>query len=106
MTSGHPAREPRSGDAGTPSSAPELDSWLDGFFASYYRRRPVNATFVGLHVYDDRLPDLSAQGLADTLGDSEDLLRRLRALAEEHSTEAQALDRRLAEGFLRIQQWE
>jgi uncharacterized protein (DUF885 family) len=106
MTSGQPAREPRSGDAGTRSSAPELDAWLDGFFASYYRHRPVNATFIGLHVYDDRLPDLSAHGLADVLGDGEDLLRRLRALPDEHSTEAQALDRRLAEGFLRIQQWE
>ena len=30
---------------------------LDAFFAAYYRRCPVSATFIGVHDYDDRLPD-------------------------------------------------
>ena len=30
---------------------------LDAFFSAYYRRRPVNATFTGVHDFDDRLPD-------------------------------------------------
>jgi predicted dehydrogenase len=29
---------------------------LAGFFESYYRLRPVNATFTGIHDHDDRLP--------------------------------------------------
>jgi hypothetical protein len=80
--------------------------WLDDFFASYYRRRPVSATFVGVHDYDERLPDFSEQGLDDTLADAESLLARLRALPAEPLSRAASLDRRLAEGFLEIQRWE
>src|SRR5215469_13372622 len=88
------------------SSAPAFDAWLDAFLVSYFRRRPVNATFIGKHDYDDRLPDLSEEGIAATLGDAEDLLTRVRALPSEPMTPAQAIDRRLAEGFLEIQRWE
>src|SRR5579884_566427 len=83
--------------------APAFRAWLDDFFASYYRHRPVNATFIGVHTYDDRLPDYSDDGVGDAAADMEALLARLRALPPEPLTEAEALDRRLAEGFLRIQ---
>jgi uncharacterized protein (DUF885 family) len=36
---------------------------LDRFFDSYYRLRPVTATFTGIHHYDDQLPDWSTEGL-------------------------------------------
>lgn len=88
------------------SHAPAFDAWLDAFFVSYFRRRPVNATFIGVHDYDDRLPDLSEEGIAATLADAEDLLRRLRTLPTEPLTPAQVLDHQLAEGFLKIQRWE
>ena len=39
-------------------------SHLAAFFDSYYRLRPVNATFTGVHEHDDRLPDWSPDGLA------------------------------------------
>jgi uncharacterized protein (DUF885 family) len=87
-------------------SAPAFSAWLDDFFASYYRHRPVNATFIGMHEHDDRLPDYSDSGVGDALGDAEGLLSRLAALAPEPLDAAQRLDRRLAEGFLRIQRWE
>jgi hypothetical protein len=48
---------------------------LDAFFESYYRLRPVNATFTGVHRHDDRLPDWSPDGLAASL----DEMRALRA---------------------------
>jgi len=41
---------------------------IEQFIDHYYRRRPVNATFTGLHDYDASLPDWSASGLA-TLDD-------------------------------------
>jgi uncharacterized protein (DUF885 family) len=88
------------------SGAPAFDAWLDEFFASYYRLRPVNATFIGVHGYDDRLPDLSPDGRAALAGETESLLRSIRRLPREHLTEAQAMDRRLAEGYLNIQEWE
>jgi hypothetical protein len=88
------------------TSAPAFTAWLDDFFASYYRYRPVNATCIGVHDYDDRLPDFSEQGVDAMLEDVEALRARLRALPDEPLAEAEALDRALAEGFLEIQRWE
>ena len=83
-----------------------FNTWLDNFFTAYYRRRPVNATFIGIHDYDDRLPDFSAGGAGDILAEINTLLHRLHALPAESLTEAEALDHKLAEGFLEIQRWE
>lgn len=89
-----------------PTQAPTFNAWLDDFFAAYYRQRPVNATFIGVHAHDDRLPDFSAQGLDELQAETQTVLQRLHALPDEPLTEAEAIDRRLAEGFLHIQQWE
>jgi len=86
--------------------APALDAWLDDFFASYHRHRPVNATFIGEHAHDARLPDFSEHGAGDALADARALLARLEALPPEPRSEAQETDARLAAGFLRIQLWE
>ncbi len=40
-----------------------LDALLDRFFVHYYLRRPVSATFTGVHAYDHALPDWSEHGL-------------------------------------------
>jgi Bacterial protein of unknown function (DUF885) len=89
-----------------PEDAPNFAAWLDDFFAAYYRNRPVNGTFIGVHAYDDRLPDYSESGAGDTLAEMETLLGRLRLLPAEPLSPAQDIDRRLAEGFLEIQGWE
>jgi len=86
--------------------APAFAAWLDDFFAAYYRRRPVNATFIGIHTWDDRLPDLSEAGMDETAAEMATLLSRLGDLPSEPLTPAERLDRRLAEGFLEIQLWE
>lgn len=82
---------------------------LDEFFAHYYRRRPVTATFTGVHDYDAELPDWSPGGLA-TLGAE---MRQLRdRLSSEHlptsnaatlRADVDALDAELARRFLEIQ---
>ena len=87
-------------------TAPVFAAWLDDFFASYYRNRPVNATFIGVHTYDHQLPDFSESGAGETLAEIEGLLSRLRSLPAEPLSPTQAIDRRLAEGFLQIQAWE
>ncbi len=87
-------------------TAPAFNRWIDGFFAEYYRQRPVNATFIGVHDYDDRWPDCSAAGLAAKVAGMQALLEELAALPEEPLTTAQEIDRKLAAGFLRIQLWE
>lgn len=87
-------------------AAPAFAAWLDDFFAAYYRRRPVNATFIGVHDHDGALPDFSERGTGDTVGEIEDLRRRLRALPTEPLSPVETIDRALADGFLEIQRWE
>ena len=85
---------------------------IDDFFTHYYARRPVNATFTGVHAYDDRLPDWSPDGLAAM----DDEMRALgEALEREYPAPASVaafrnspdlLDAELARGFLEIQRAE
>jgi hypothetical protein len=82
---------------------------LDRFFDHYCRRRPVNATFTGVHAYDDQLPDWSIEGLAELEDDLGALGREL-AAAHPPSSNAHALkddtdllDAELARAFLQIQ---
>lgn len=81
-------------------------AWLDDFLADYYRRRPVNATFIGIHDHDHTLPDFSPEGMSDLATASRDLHQRLINLSREGLTEAQLHDYRIADGYLQIQQWE
>ncbi|MGE0040938.1 MAG: DUF885 family protein [Vicinamibacterales bacterium] len=81
-------------------------AWLDSFFASYYRHRPVNATFIGVHDHDARLPDFSEAGAGDALADAESLLASSAALDLALLPRPLALDIRLARGFLEAQRWE
>ena len=94
------------GGEASDTCSPAFSGWLDQFFAAYYRYRPVNATFVGVHAYDDRLPDCSEQGMAAVLGDAQTQLELLEALPAEELSAAEALDRQLARGFVEIQCWE
>jgi uncharacterized protein (DUF885 family) len=89
-----------------PVSTARFNAWLDDFFSAYYRRRPVNATFIGAHEYDHLLPDFSENGAGDTLAEMEGLLARLEALPVEPLSPVQTIDRDLAKGFLEIQCWE
>jgi uncharacterized protein (DUF885 family) len=87
---------------------------LDTFFESYYRLRPVNATFTGVHAHDHRLPDWSPDGLA-AARDEMLALRRALVSARAESTssttspaaetlrDVAARDRELAIAFLDVQ---
>jgi len=79
---------------------------LDRFFTSYYAHRPVNATFIGNHGLDHLLPDFSENGAGDTLADMQGLLADSTRLRPGEETAWESLDRRLAQGFLKIQLWE
>jgi hypothetical protein len=77
---------------------------LDRFFESYYRLRPVNATFTGVHDHDDRLPDWSPEGLEAAVAE----MRTLRAalageLAGAALHDAGSRDLALALSFLDVQ---
>ena len=76
-----------------------LQTWLDRFFEGYYRRHPVNATFIGFHEHDHRLPDFS-EGNADVL------LAEVDSLTAEPMTPVEKIDMELARGQLEIERWE
>jgi hypothetical protein len=87
---------------------------LDAFFAHYYRRRPVTATFTGVHAHDARLPDWSPDGLSALDCEMAELEVRLEAeLARAGPAPAASVgrfpdrcDRRLAREFLYLQRAE
>ncbi len=86
-----------------------MSTSLDGFFEHYFRRRPVNATFTGVHDYDTLLPDWSRAGLAAQRNEMTALHAELTAehpLPENdhgYVSEPELLDAELARAFLEIQ---
>ena len=83
-----------------------FDAWLDRFFDFYFRRHPVDATFIGEHQFDHTLPDFSDAGNRAAEREMLALLEELGSVPRDGLSEAQRHDRRLAEGFLEIQLWE
>lgn len=57
---------------------------LDAFFAHYFARNPVTATFTGVHAHDHALPDWSADGRAAEI-------REMRALHDDLRRESPRL---------------
>jgi len=81
-----------------------LSAALDGFFDHYYRARPVNATFTGVHAHDHRLPDWSPEGLDAATAEMRALRPRLAQEAgAAEGRDVDAVDAALADAFLEIQ---
>jgi hypothetical protein len=78
---------------------------LGAFFDSYYRLRPVNATFTGVHEHDDRLPDWSPDGLAAAADEMRALRTSLARVATpiDSMRDVSARDAALAVAFLDLQ---
>jgi hypothetical protein len=78
---------------------------LNRFFESYYRLRPVNATFTGMHEHDHRLPDWSPDGLEAAADEMRALQRDLTVDpgGERELIDVSARDRALAASFLDVQ---
>jgi hypothetical protein len=78
---------------------------LDAFFESYYRLRPVTATFTGVHEHDHRLPDWSPDGLASAVDEMRALRSALASTRGPESTlgDVAERDRELATAFLDVQ---
>src|ERR1041384_4517901 len=72
------------------SSTPALNTFLD----AYCRRRPVNASFLGIRGFEHQLPDFSENGIADTIDEMVSLPASL---------QGDSIDERLARSFLTIQ---
>ncbi len=83
---------------------------LDRFFETFYRRRPVAATYTGIHEHDGRLPDWSRDGLERDAAEMRALRRELDLagrVPDADITEFPAqVDLALADGVLEIAQAE
>jgi uncharacterized protein DUF885 len=77
----------------------------ESFLRSYYRLRPVNATFTGIHDFDGVLPDWSPEGLESGRGEMQSLRHALIASRPPDSSLANpgARDRELAIACLDVQ---
>lgn len=81
-----------------------FSKWLDDFFTSYYKNRPVNATFIGVHTYDDYFPDFSDEGLTQFRSEMENLLTQLKNVeGSQPLSPPERIDCLLAANFLEIQ---
>jgi hypothetical protein len=89
---------------GHPAAGLTAKGALDRFFESYYRLRPVTASFTGVHDFDHALPDWSPAGLALAIGEMKMLRRSLGAIAVADPPQfPDEVDVALADAFLEIQ---
>ena len=107
-------------------SIPDIDdAWSRRFLEAHLSRHPVDATFVGIHDHDHRLPAVDEQGVEETVSTLEtlrdeagadhqdrddredDVGRAVRGGREgEGGGGFSSLDRRLVRGFLANRIWE
>ncbi|HWP70410.1 MAG TPA: DUF885 family protein [Gemmatimonadaceae bacterium] len=87
----------------------EQELALDAFFEGFYRRRPVTATFTGIHEHDHVLPDFSPELMQSARDEMCQLRRRLAeaGLGVLHSEELRsrdwpAIDGALADSVLEV----
>ncbi len=83
-----------------------FDRWFDRFFDDELKRRPVDATFLGVHDHDHALPDYSLDADTDLLATSRDLIAQLDAIPFDGLTQTQLFDRVVARGALELRIWE
>lgn len=99
--------EPDEGTWGMPESQQgraenaRFATLVDAYLAWHYAAHPVRATFDGIHAYDDRLQDLSAQGIAAEIAAQRRWLDRLRAVDRAFLSADAAVDHELLDAVIR-----
>src|SRR5690242_3744829 len=89
LISGCHGKETSAPAAGSGNAA--LDQIAAGVLEDTYRRYPTQATYLGIHKYDQNLEDYSRQAVADTI----DAARKLRSRVEAIDPASLSLDKQL-----------
>ncbi len=84
-----------------PAPAPErFDAFVDAFLEHFAARHPSIAAGNGLHIYDDRLEDFSAQAVAAEVEGWQALKTRLEAIPAAPLTPDERVDHRIVAGLI------
>jgi uncharacterized protein (DUF885 family) len=95
---GFRADAPEVGAAEAPSP---FAAFVDDYFAAYFAHKPSEATAAGLHEYDDRLENLSADAIGKRLEAIQALQRRLDKLRDGKLADDEAIDAEVLDGLHR-----
>jgi uncharacterized protein (DUF885 family) len=80
-----------------PAAAPSADAPFTALAGEYledlYRRQPTQATYLGIHKYDDKLDDYSKQGVTDAVASARGFRQRVAATDTAALNAANQLDR-------------
>ena len=90
--------------SGPPATA---NAAIEEFLSTFCARRPVTATYAGLHQHDHALPDWSPEGLVASIDEMRGMRRDLEAAGRKQDAEVgqfpEEVDLALADGCLEIQ---
>ncbi|MCA1823034.1 MAG: DUF885 domain-containing protein [Frankia sp.] len=82
----------------------EIDALIESFITEELTENPARASALGVEGYDDKLPDLTADGFARRDAQTDDALTRFSALRDEDLDAAERIDRDLVLAMLRGRQ--
>lgn len=83
----------------------EFEAVTHELFDTWYRFNPVQASWLGVHAYDDQLADLSADGIAGLATLLHEQLDQLASLPLAELPPELAIDYRVAEAIVRSDLW-
>lgn len=94
------AAVPRAAAADAPSP---FAAFVDDYFDAYFQRKPSEGTAAGLHQYDDRLEDGSAEAVSKRIATLKALQARLDKLRAGRLTADEAIDAEVLDGQLKAE---
>jgi uncharacterized protein (DUF885 family) len=83
----------------------EFEQVAQEFFDTWYRLNPVQASWLGIHAYDDQLADLSVDGVEEQAAVFHDALGRLAAIPAAELPAELAIDHQLIVAIIRSGLW-
>src|SRR5262249_18755718 len=78
-------------------------AFVDDYFDAYFARKPSEGTAAGLHQYDDKLEDGSADAARKRVEQVKALQARLERLRAGRLTEDEAIDAEVLDGLMRAE---
>ena len=81
----------------------DFAKFIDEYFDAYYHRKPSEGTAAGLHQYDDKLENFSAETIKARIADVKRFSDRLEKLRAGRLTDDEAIDAEFLDGLMRAE---